>query len=91
MLKGSHRLGLLGFDALPWGERHAKDSSVQAALAQGCEQIYCEQEPGDAVFFNCLTLHCSEANTSPDPRWAFLCAFDRMDNNALYILYVNNI
>jgi hypothetical protein len=32
-----------------------------------------------------LTLHCSEANTSPDSRWAFLVAFDSMANARRYL------
>eukprot|EP01051_Picozoa_sp_SAG22_P001002 SAG22_NODE_34_length_27479_cov_10.947480_4_plen_217_part_00 len=86
MLRGSHKLGLLDFHALPWGERHAKDSSVRAALECGCAKVHCEQQPGDALFFNCLTLHCSEANRSASqPRWAFLAAFDNMQNALRYV------
>ena len=84
MLKGSHALGLLKFDALPWGERHTTDESLHTAL-QKCDRIYCDQEPGDAVFFSCLTVHCSESNSSDQPRWAFLCAFDHMQNAVRYV------
>ena len=56
MLKGSHKLGLLGYVAEPWGERYAEEASVQSALAAGCEIVVCEQEPGDVCFFNCLTF-----------------------------------
>jgi len=104
MLKGSHKLGLLGYVAEPWGERYAEDASVQSALAAGCDIVVCEQEPGDVCFFNCLTFRphhfphspsdlsssgwgcadCSEANTSPHPRWAFLCAYDNWANALRY-------
>ena len=104
MLKGSHKLGLLGYVAEPWGERYAEDASVQSALAAGCDIVVCEQEPGDVCFFNCLTFRphhfphsalrlssngwgaadCSESNTSPHPRWAFLCAYDNWANALRY-------
>jgi ectoine hydroxylase-related dioxygenase (phytanoyl-CoA dioxygenase family) len=84
MLKGSHSLGLLEFDALPWGERHTTEQSVRSAL-ESCDRVYCEQEPGDALFFSCLTVHCSESNTSAQPRWAYLCAFDHMQNAVRYV------
>ena len=36
---------------------------------------------GDALFFHCNLLHTSSANTSPDRRWAFLCAYNRRSND----------
>ena len=36
---------------------------------------------GDALFFHSNLLHTSSANTSPDRRWAFLCAYNRRSNN----------
>ena len=36
---------------------------------------------GDALFFHCNLLHCSSANMSTARRWAFLCAYNRADND----------
>ena len=36
---------------------------------------------GDALFFHCNLLHCSSANQSTARRWAFLCAYNRADND----------
>nr|KAG5705814.1 hypothetical protein BaRGS_027473 [Batillaria attramentaria] len=39
------------------------------------------QAAGDALFFHCNLLHTSSQNSSPNRRWAFLCAYNRADNN----------
>ena len=65
MLSGSHKLGLLGYVAEPWGERYAEEASVQSALASGCEIVVCEQEPGDVCFFNCLTFRPHPPSPTP--------------------------
>jgi hypothetical protein len=38
-------------------------------------------EPGDALFFHCNTLHRSDTNRSPDPRWTFLCCYNAARND----------
>ena len=69
MLSGSHKLGLLGYVAEPWGERYAEEASVQSALASGCEIVVCEQEPGDVCFFNCLTFRPHPPFPTPPSDW----------------------
>ena len=39
------------------------------------QTIYCEMEPGTALFFHGNVLHASAANTSPNPRPANLGKF----------------
>ena len=47
----------------------------------GCEPVFCEQEPGDVLFFHCNTVHQSFPNSSLDePRWCLLTAFDSVQN-----------
>ena len=59
---------------------------MQFALDQGCEPVYDDLEPGDAIFFHCETMHQSGPNTSgkegmdQPPRWAFLIAYDASHN-----------
>ena len=33
------------------------------------------------MFFHCNLLHRSDANTTPDPRWAFICCYNAARNN----------
>jgi len=40
--------------------------------------------PGDALFFHSNLLHTSDKNLSDKRRWAFLCAYNRADNNPVY-------
>ena len=53
---------------------------VEKALEQ-MELVYCEMEPGDALFFHCNLLHRSDANTSPNPRWTLICCYNAKRNN----------
>ena len=45
------------------------------------ERVYCEMESGDGLFFHCNTLHRSDANRSPDPRWTFLSCYNAARND----------
>ena len=45
------------------------------------ELEYAVMEPGDALFFHCNTLHRSDANNSPDPRWSLICCYNAARNN----------
>lgn len=82
MLRGSHTLGQLEFVREPWNEIYVAPAAVQRALDSGHEPVHMEQEPGDALFFDCETVHSSGANETADPRWAFLCTFDTLTNTA---------
>ena len=39
--------------------------------------------PGDALFFHSNVLHTSDQNNSDMRRWAFLCSYNRRDNNPI--------
>ncbi len=45
------------------------------------ELVYCEMAPGDAVYFHSNTLHGSDQNKSPHPRWSLLCCYNTRHNN----------
>ena len=38
-------------------------------------------EPGDALFFHCNALHCSDQNRSDDPRWSLICCYNTAAND----------
>jgi hypothetical protein len=57
MLRGSHRMGRLDTVQEEWGERHIDPGRIKLALCAGCEPVFCEQEPGDCLFFHANTVH----------------------------------
>ena len=40
-----------------------------------------EMDPGDGLFFHCNTLHRSDQNASPNPRWSLICCYNAARNN----------
>jgi ectoine hydroxylase-related dioxygenase (phytanoyl-CoA dioxygenase family) len=44
--------------------------------------VYCEIEPGDALFFHPNLLHRSEANLSEFPRWSVISCYNAQSNLA---------
>jgi hypothetical protein len=79
VIRGSHHLGRI--DHIKVGEQTGGDPErVQVALER-LERVYCELEPGSAVFFHCNTLHRSDSNTSPHPRWALICCYNAARND----------
>ncbi len=78
VLRGSHKLGRL---------EHGKSGTQTGAAAervelarQHLEHVYCEMEPGTALFFHANLLHASAPNESPDPRWALICCYNTKHN-----------
>ena len=79
VLSGSHRMGRL--DHGPVGDQTGADPvRVQAALSR-LERIFCELEPGDAIFFHSNLLHRSDRNESDSPRWALICCYNAARND----------
>ena len=46
------------------------------------ELVYCELNPGDALFFHPNLIHRSEANLSDKPRWSIISCFCSQSNLA---------
>lgn len=79
VLRGSHLLGRINHG--PIGDQTGADpEQVQVALER-LERVYCEIEPGSAIFFHCNLLHASDQNCSPDPRWALICCYNAARND----------
>jgi ectoine hydroxylase len=53
---------------------------VNAALAR-MELVYAEMAPGDGLFFHSNTLHRSDQNRSPNPRWGLICCYNAARND----------
>ena len=79
LLKGSHRMGRIEHGR--FGSQTGADPERVEAAMQRMERVYCEMEPGDAVFFHGNTLHSSDANLSDSPRWGLICCYNSRNNN----------
>ncbi|XP_045196344.1 L-proline trans-4-hydroxylase-like [Mercenaria mercenaria] len=79
ILKGSNKCGRI--EHVQVAGQVGADMARVDELAKVLPLEYVELEPGDALFFHCNLLHCSAPNTSAARRWAFLCAYNRADNN----------
>ena len=63
VLKGSHRMGRI--DHVPCGDQTGADPERVEAASSGSSVVYCELEPGSAIFFHCNLLHRSDRNRAP--------------------------
>lgn len=79
VLRGSHHLGRI--DHASVGDQRGADPERVAVALERLELVYCELEPGSAVFFHSNLLHCSSANTSDTPRWALICCYNAARND----------
>ncbi len=85
VLKGSHLIGRIDHvsKVLKNGDKGqvcADTERIQWAVEKH-ETVFCEMEPGDALFFHSNTLHSSSANKSDKRRWALLYCYNKVSNN----------
>jgi ectoine hydroxylase-related dioxygenase (phytanoyl-CoA dioxygenase family) len=80
VIRGSHKLGRVnhGFS----GEQVGADMVMVNNALKTMELVYCELEPGDALFFHSNLLHRSEANLSAFPRWSVISCYNAQSNPA---------
>lgn len=78
VLKGSHKLGRLEHGLT--GDQTGADMERMQAVLQHLEIVYCEMEPGSALFFHSNLLHRSDPNESDDSRWALICCYSAASN-----------
>ena len=79
LLSGSHLMGRVEHGKS--GEQTGADMErVDAALTR-MPLVYAEMAAGDALFFHCNTLHRSDQNRSPDPRWGLICCYNTKEND----------
>jgi len=79
VLKGSHLMGRI--DHVITGEQTGADLDRVAHAEARLELVYCELEPGDALFFHCNTLHRSDQNRSDQSRWSLICCYNAARND----------
>jgi ectoine hydroxylase-related dioxygenase (phytanoyl-CoA dioxygenase family) len=81
VLPGSHRMGRINHGNV--GEQVGADQNRVKAYLGLREKVYCELDPGDALFFHCNLLHASGANDSDRPRWSIISAYNRLSNRPI--------
>ena len=64
-----------------YGEQTGADPERTDAASKVLELVYAELDPGDVLFFHSNTLHRSDQNKSPHPRWSFICCYNTRHNN----------
>lgn len=79
VLRGSHHIGRIEHGR--FGDQAGADPGRVAAALERLELVYCEMEPGTALFFHGNLLHASGANTSDHPRWSLICCYNAAANN----------
>jgi ectoine hydroxylase-related dioxygenase (phytanoyl-CoA dioxygenase family) len=79
VLKGSHTMGRVDH-ALKGDQAGADMERVNEALKK-FPLVYCEMEPGDAMFFDCNILHRSDQNRSENARWSLICCYNAARNS----------
>ncbi|TWR26142.1 phytanoyl-CoA dioxygenase family protein [Mucilaginibacter achroorhodeus] len=80
VIKGSHKLGRVNHGFA--GEQVGADMVMVNNALQTMPIVYCELQPGDALFFHSNLLHRSEANLSDAPRWSIISCYSLQSNLA---------
>jgi ectoine hydroxylase-related dioxygenase (phytanoyl-CoA dioxygenase family) len=78
VIKGSHRMGRIEHGV--FGDQTGADPARVELALQHLELVYCEMEPGTALFFHANLLHRSDQNKSDDPRWSLICCYNTKHN-----------
>ena len=79
VIKGSHHMGRI--DHILTGDQAGADMERVNACLDRMELVYCEMEPGDAIFFHSNLLHRSDQNTSDNSRWSMVCCYNTKSND----------
>jgi len=79
VIDASHALGRLTH--LQVGEQTGADPERVAVIAERLPTVYCEMQPGDALFFHPNLLHRSDQNHSNQDRWALICCYNARQNS----------
>lgn len=80
VIKGSHKLGRVNHGFA--GEQVGADMTMVNNALKTMDLVYCELQPGDALFFHSNLLHRSEANLSDHPRWSLISCYCSQSNLA---------
>jgi ectoine hydroxylase len=79
VVRGSHHCGRL--DHVLTGDQAGADRERVEQVLRRLPLVYCEMDPGDALFFHCNLLHRSDQNRSDQPRWSMICCYNAARND----------
>ena len=79
IIPGSHHCGRI--DHLLSGDQAGADRERVDEILKRMPLLYCEMEPGDAIFFHANLLHRSDQNKSDRPRWSMICCYNAARND----------
>ncbi len=82
VIRGSQKMGRIEHGKT--GDQTGADLERVEAALERMELVYCELEPGDAIFFHGNTLHRSDQNTSEHPRWSLICCYNTKHNDPYF-------
>ena len=71
--EGSHRMGKIKHGLT--GQQSGADPERVAEALRRLPLVYCEMDPGSALFFHSNLLHSSEQNSSEHSRWSLISCF----------------
>ena len=78
VIKRSIHLGRI--DHQSSGSQLISDPERTALVSDHLEEVHCELDPGDVLYFHSNTLHASDPNLSPNPRWAMILSYTAATN-----------
>lgn len=81
VVPGSNRLGRL--EHRQSGSQLITDPERLKHVLAEMDEIHCELEPGDALFFDGNVLHASGPNLSDTPRWSMIYAYVPASNTCV--------
>jgi len=79
VIRGSHKFGRVEHGQI--GDQTGADLKRVEAALERLELVYCEMDPGDALFFHGNLLYRSDQNTSENPRWSLICCYNTKHND----------
>lgn len=79
VIAGSHHCGRI--DHILTGDQAGADRERVDEILKRMPLVYCEMEPGDAIFFHSNLLHRSDQNKSDKPRWSMICCYNAARND----------
>lgn len=79
VIEGSHKMGRINH--ILSGDQAGADMERVNEILKLKGKIYCQMEPGDALFFHSNLLHASDENKSDNSRWSMICCYNKATNN----------
>ena len=79
VIKGSHKLGRI--EHVLTGDQAGANMERVNEVLKRLDLVYCQMEPGDAVFFHSNLLHRSDQNKSKNSRWSLICCYNMAKND----------